>query len=111
MEIRELKARDIRTLVGLLRNLDPSSRQTLSVLFKGEINRENKAQMFEVGLAVFQVLAQFSDGIYDWLADMAGLKRAELDDMPASAVVEIVRGIIAREDIKGFLASAIRTAG
>lgn len=107
MEIRELRARDVKTLARMLGKLKPESIEVLLAATK----KGGSGNMMEAGLAIFRVVAaDLTDDIYAWLADLIGKTPADLDDMPAGAPVEIVKALVARGDFKSFFGSAIKQA-
>lgn len=106
MEIRELKARDVKTLAKMLGKLKPESIDGLLGLLA-----EKKADPKKVGLSLFHIIAaDLTDDIYAWLADLIGKTTAELDEMPASAPVGIVKALTKGGDFKSFFDSAIQQA-
>lgn len=104
MEVRELKAKDLKSLVKMLGKLSPQSREEIVKLLAGK--GQSEADLMAVGIGIFQILAEMTDDIYSWLADMASITVQELDEMPASAPIDIVKEIISRGDFQGFLSSA-----
>ncbi len=99
IEVRELKAKDLKTVAKMLGKLKASS---VAEIFKGT---ETSTPM-QTGVALFHVLAaDVTDEIYEWLADLAGLTAAELDELPASTPVDIVKVLVSRGEFQSFLAS------
>ncbi len=98
MVIRELKAQDMKTLARMLGKISPESLKNLSAAVKG------KAEPLEVGLAAMELLAQSTDDIYAWLADLAGMTPEQLDEQSFSAPVEIIKEVFRRGDFKDFFA-------
>jgi len=106
MEIRELKAKDVKTLARMLGRLKPESIESVLSLVKG-----GTADPLKVGLSLFHIIAaDLTDDIYDWLADLIGKKPAELDDMPATIPVDIVKALVARGEFGDFFGLATRRA-
>ena len=106
MEIRELKARDIKTLAKMLGKL-----KTTSVGDLFELLDKKKTNQLEVGLSIFRIVAaDLTDDIYTWLADLIGKTPAELDEMPASTPGDIIKTLIERGDFKSFFGQATRQA-
>lgn len=96
MVIRELKARDMKTLAKLLGKVNPENFKSISTAVKG------KAEPMEVGLAALEILAKSTDDIYAWLADLAGMTPEQLDEQGFGAPVEIVKELFQRGDFKDF---------
>tara|TARA_R100001530_G_scaffold115282_1_gene82203 strand:+ start:339 stop:737 length:399 start_codon:yes stop_codon:yes gene_type:complete len=98
-EVRELKAKDLKTVAKMLGKLKASN---VAEIFKSA----ETASPMQTGVALFQILAaDVTDEIYEWLADLAGLTVEELDELPAATPVDIVKELVSRGDWKSFLAS------
>ncbi len=109
MEIRELKAKDLKTLAKMLGKLQPSS--IAGIL--GAVGKSGKKApgAMEVGLSLFRIVAaDLTDDIYNWLADLIGKTPAELDEMPMDTPVEIVKALVKKEDFSSFFEQASRLA-
>ncbi len=106
MEIRELKARDVKTLAKMLGKLKPGSIDgLLSLVSKGS------ADPMKVGLSLFHIIAaDLTDDIYTWLADLINKKPAELDEMPASTPIDIVKALTAGGEFQSFFGSVLQQA-
>ena len=103
MEIRELKAKDLKTLAKMLGKLQPSSINSIMA------GLDRKKNQMEVGLTIFRVIAaDLTDDIYSWLADLVGKTPEELDAMSFDTPIEIVKALIAREDFVDFFGQATR---
>ena len=107
MEIRELKAKDIKVLAHILGKLKPSSVSELYMILEAK-----KTDPLKVGLSIFRIVAaDLVDDIYAWLADLVGKKVEELDEMPFNACIEIIKALVARGDFKDFFGQAIKAVG
>ncbi len=107
MEIRELKAKDIKVLAHILGKLKPSSVSELYMILEAK-----KTDPLKVGLSIFRIVAaDLVDDIYAWLADLVGKKVEELDEMPFNAPVEIIKALVSRGDFKDFFGQAIKAVG
>ena len=104
MEIRELKAKDVKVLAKMLGKLKSTSVGDLfTVLEKKQPNQ------LEVGLSIFRVVAaDLTDEIFSWFADLLGKTIEELDDMPPNTPNEIIKALVKRGDFKDFFGSAIQ---
>ena len=101
MEIRELRAKDVKTLAKMLGKLKASS---IGDIFQ---SLDKKSNPMQVGLSLFHVVAaDLTDDIYSWLADLIGKSAKELDNMPVSTPIDIIKEIIGRGEFKDFLGSA-----
>lgn len=107
MEIRDLKAKDTKTLIKMLGKLTPSARSEIVNIIKG-VGKE-KADFESIAIALFQVLASVADDIYAWLADMAGLTIEQLDELPASTPIDIIKEIGKKEGLKSFFGSVAKS--
>lgn len=88
MQVREFKAKDVKRLTKLVGKV------------KLPAANENAA---EYGLAIIQTAVQeAADEVWDWLADMAGMKTAEFDEQPASSVLDVIDGIAKQESARDF---------
>lgn len=102
MEIRALKAKDIKTLAKMLGKLKESSIGDILVSI------EKQADPMKVGLSLFHIIAaDLTDDIYAWLADLIGKTPADLDEMDFNTPVEIVKALVDRGDFKDFFGGAI----
>ncbi len=106
MEIRELKAKDVRTLAKILGQLKPTSIDNLLIILG-----KKKSNLMEIGLSVFHIAAaDLTDDIYAWLADLIGKPIEELDNMPVSTPANIIRELMNRGDFKDFFGSVSQKA-
>ena len=100
MEIRELKAKDVKAVAKMLGKLKPES-------VNGILGSIDKSDKLLTGLAIFRIVAaDLTDDIYNWLADLIGETPAEMDEMPMSTPADIIRTLIKRGDFRDFLSSA-----
>ncbi len=107
MEIRDLRAKDLKVLAKMLGKLKPESIESVLSLVKGR-----EADPMQVGLSLFHIIAaDLTDDIYAWLADLIGKTPAEIDEMPANTPVIIIRTLVERGDFKSFFGLATRQAG
>jgi len=105
MEIRELKAKDVKTLAQMLGKLDQKSINGILS------NLDKTANQLEVGVSIFRMIAaDLTDDIYFWLADLIGKKPEELDEMSFDTPVDIIKALIARGDFADFFGQATRLA-
>jgi len=106
MEIRELKAKDVKTLAKMLGKLKPETLDNLTAL----LNKE-KADPMKVSLSLFHVIAtDLTDDIYAWLADLVGKKPEEFDEMPANTPAKIIKKLVKRGDFGDFFGSVSQQA-
>lgn len=106
MEIRELKAKDLKTLAIMLGKLQPA---TINNILAG---LDKKKSYMEVGVLIFRsIAADITEDIYNWLADLIGKSSQELDGMPFNAPVEIIKALVARGDFADFFGQATKLAG
>lgn len=104
MQIRELKAKDIKTVSKMLGKLKSSS---IADIFSSL----DKTNPMQTGIALFHIVAaDLTDDIYSWLADLIGKTPVELDEMPLTTPVDIIKELVKRGDLKDFLASAGKDA-
>lgn len=103
MEIRELKARDLKALAKMLGKLDQAS-------IKGILsNLDKKGNQLEVGVSIFRMIAaDLTDDLYAWLADLIGKSPPDLDEMSFDTPVEIFKALVKRGDFKDFFGLAIQ---
>jgi hypothetical protein len=106
MEIRELKAKDVRILAKMLGKLRSSSLGDIFSLLD-----RKESDPLKVGLSLFRVVsADLTDDLYSWLASLIGKTAEELDEMPADTPVEIVKSLIQGGRLSSFLELASRQA-
>jgi len=102
MEIRELKARDIKTLAHILGKLKPESVTNLRAALV------SASDVLSAGLTIFHIAASdLTDDVYAWLADLIGASVDEFDEMPFSTPIDIIKGLVNRGDFKDFFGSAL----
>ncbi len=107
MEIRDLKAKDVKTLAKMLGKLKPESIEGVLSLVKG-----GEVDPMKVGLSLFHIIAaDLTDDIYAWLADLIGKKPAELDGMAFNTPADIIKALVSRGDFGDFFGLATRQAG
>ncbi len=107
IEVRELKAKDLKTLIKLFGKLSPQSKGDLMYLVKGA-SEEESPDLTALGAKVFQVLPELTDDLYAWLADMCNMSVQELDDKPIGTPIEIVKVIFSRAEVKDFFERAVQ---
>lgn len=101
--IRELKAKDVKTLAHILGKLKSTSIGDLTSALNG------KGDSMSVGLSIFHVVAaDLTDDIYAWLADLIGMSVEEFDEMPVSTPVDIIKELVNRGEFRDFFDSAIQ---
>ncbi len=106
MEIRDLRAKDLKVLAKMLGKLKPESIESVLSLVKGR-----EADPMQVGLSLFHIIAaDLTDDIYAWLADLIGKSPADMDGMSFNAPIEIIKALIARGDFGDFFGLATRQA-
>ena len=106
MEIRELRARDIKTLAHILGKLKPESVNNLRAALV------SASDVLSAGLTIFHIAASdLTDDVYAWLADLIGASVEEFDEMPFIAPVDIIKELVKRGDFKDFFGSALPGAG
>lgn len=106
MEVRKLKAEDLKTLMKMLGKLSPEAKNEIVKILTGAKTEQGETDMMAIGISIFQILTEMTDDIFTWLADMIGSTPEELDNMSISTPIDIVKIIIAREDWRGFLSLA-----
>ncbi len=105
MEIRDLRAKDVKTLAKMLGKLKASSVGDIMAALSG------KGDPMAMGLTIFRVVAaDLTDDIYAWLADLIGKPTAELDEMPVNTPAEIIKTLVERGDFKSFFGMASQQA-
>ncbi len=107
MDIRELRARDVKVLAKMLGKLKTSS---VEGIFQA-LDKPGSNPM-QVGLSLFHVIAaDLTDDIYAWLADLIGKSVEEFDNMPAATPIDIIKELASRGDFKDFFGLATQQAG
>lgn len=106
IKVRELTAKDLKTLVKMLGKLKPASKMAITAAMTG------KKSAMDTGVEIFSaVAADLTEEIYAWLADLVGLKVEELDKQPFSYPVEIVKALIKQGSFGDFLGRAGKESG
>ena len=109
MEIRELKAKDVKTLAHILGKLKATSIDELFVVLDN--GRKRDTDLMKVGLSLFRIVtADLTDCIYTWLADLVGKTIEEFDEMPFDTPGEVIKALVNRGDFKDFFGQATKLA-
>lgn len=97
MQVREFKAKDVKRLTKLLTSVKlPAPNEDASAY----------------GLAILQdALKGAADDLWAWLADMAGMEVSAFDELPASAVLDVVEAIAKQEGARDFFGRLGRMIG
>lgn len=107
MEIRPLQAKDVFTVARMLGKITKSARLELARVITAP-----KTNPTELGIALFQsIFTEAEEDIKMWMADLVGKPKEEFEKMPATAVLDIIEALAAREDIRDFFARASRLIG
>ena len=107
VKTRALQVRDVFTLGIILGKISKTTRLQLAAILSADKNKN--ANYAEVGIIVIQSLFLEAEAdIKAWLADMAGIKAAEFDALPAMALLDVVEQIFHQESAKDFFVRASR---
>ena len=112
MEIRELRAKDVKTLAKMLGKLKSSSTGDLFTVLDKAAKKKGDSNPMEVGLSLFRIAAaDLTDDIYSRLADLIGKTVEELDEMSVNAPADIIKELVTRGEFKSFFGSVLQQAG
>ncbi len=110
VKTRALQVRDIFTVGKILGKLSKTVRLQLATVLSDAKNKD--ANYAEVGIIVIQSLfIEAEADIKAWLADMAGVKVAEFDNLPAMVLLDEVNQILHQPDVKDFFVKASQLLG
>jgi len=102
MEIRKLNVKDVFAVARMLGKITKGARLQLASALAGK-----KADPTELGMVLFQSLVtETEEDLKAWLAELAGKEVVEFEVMPATAVLDIIDGLIQQEGIKDFFVRA-----
>lgn len=106
MEVRQLRAKDVKALAKMLGKLKSGGISDILVAL------EKKESPAATGLALFRVIAaDLTDDIYAWLADLIGVSVEDFDEMPVETPAAIIKELAKRGEFKDFFGSALQQAG
>jgi hypothetical protein len=111
IQIRKLKARDVKTLAKMLAKMDTASISKLQKLVQSPKGKLAETVMFEVGFSIIQTIATVTDDIWAWLADLAGMSVEEFDTSDFDAPEQVVRQLINGGQFQSFFGLVSKTAG
>lgn len=95
MEVRELKAKDTKTLARMLGKL-----KSVDAIVAAAQDGKNPAK---VAVTIFHaVAADVTDDLYAWMAELVGMEPAEFDETPANTPALIIKKLIDRGDFQSF---------
>lgn len=118
VQARRLMAKDLFTLARIVRacraDVERAIRETRAVTLAplGSLGGDEplpalatpETDWVQLGTTVlFGLLEQADGGIRSWLADMAGLKPAQFDELPLGELLALVEQVVGQEDWPGFL--------
>jgi len=124
MEIRKLKNGDIFRVVAMLRKVGGNAAELTKLISSAKKNKkeqkntaeavavtDNDSESAEVFVAVgTKVLMACYDAVSEdfinWMADLAGVSRAEFDDLPPTTTLEIIDQLVTGEDARHFFTTA-----
>lgn len=109
MEIRELKAKDIKTLAGILSKMDLQHIEKLRKLAAAP-GKQTEAALFEGGFSILKTLTSATEEIWAWLADLAGKSVEEFNEMPVDTPKIVVMQLLHRSNFQDFFDSALQQA-
>lgn len=103
MEVRELKAKDLKTAAHIIGKLDERAKLSLLRALGDTDSPKTQQQKMELGFTIIQIAAaNMTDDIYALLADLVGMSAQEFDDMPINTPKEIITTLIDRGDLASF---------
>jgi len=108
--IRELKAKDLKTVAKMLGKLRGQARlDILNLLKNGGV--KTREEMLEAGFSIIQTVgSELADDLMAWFADLAGLTPEQFDEAPISAPIQVVRQLARTEGIRDFFDRASTSA-
>ncbi len=116
IKIRELNVKDIFAVARMLGKVTRGARVQFASVLTGK-----KANPTEIGMVLFQSLViDAEEDLKSWLADLAGKTKqitkdgetftvpdvTAFGDMPATAVLDVIEGLLQQEGIRDFFVRA-----
>lgn len=102
IKVRQLNVEDIFTVARMLGKVTKGARLQLASAITGK-----KTNPTEMGMVLFQSLVtDAEEDLKAWLASLAGVEVAEFKTMPATAVLDVVEGLVQQEGIRDFFGKA-----
>jgi len=106
IQVRPLEVQDFFTVARMLGKVTKGARMQLASALTGK-----KVNHTEVGMVVFQsIFTEAEKDLKAWLASLIGKEVEEFDKMPATAVLEVIDQLAAKEDIRDFFVKASELA-
>jgi hypothetical protein len=105
VSVRPLQARDLFTLARVLHNGREEVERLFAERRAAGAAEDGAVDQYAVGVSLlFALLGQAESEVRPWLADMAGLKPAQFDQLSLSDTLAVIEGIVGQEDWPAFLA-------
>ncbi len=105
IEVRDLKAKDLRMMLKLFSKLSPQAKNGLATLLEGA-SKSGEPDLLALGTSMFQILSELTDDLYSWLSEMSGINVGDLDEMPIGTPIQILKQILSKPEVKDFFESA-----
>lgn len=106
-ELRELKGSDIFKVSGIIGKLD--IKDELISVFKGEGSEDVEARGMEVMAGLLQTimvkLPEVEKDLNSFLADVAGMKLKEVQDLSLTDYMTLLQAFIKKEELLSFFKS------
>jgi hypothetical protein len=99
MQVRNLKAKDVRLIVGVLGKELPRLIDELKPA-EGEAKEEHAQRIGREMVAL--LLERHIDSLWEWIADLGGMTPEELGEADAHIPVKIVEEVIAGQSAMDF---------
>ena len=102
MEIRKLQVADVFAVARMLGKITKVARLELAKAITSK-----KPNITELGMVIVQsICVEAEEDLKAWLADLIDKKKDEFMVMDATAIFDIIEGLVEKEDIKDFFARA-----
>lgn len=108
MEVRDLKAKDMKTLVDMLCKLDQVSLSKVEKILFPKDGQKNSPM--EAAAALLPIVSKVSDDAWAWLGDLVGKSVEEFNEMPFNTPKDVITQLIKKPDFKDFFGDALKKA-
>ena len=107
-ELRELKGSDIFKVAGIIGKLD--IKDELVTMFSGQSDTgdvEKRGMEIMAGLiqSIMSKLPEVEKELNGFLADLAGLKLKQVQDLPVNDYMALIKAFVEKEDLLDFFKS------
>lgn len=107
IKVRDIKISDIWKVAAILNKASKGAKVQLALALSENPKVDLRAFGFDM---ILTLLMESENELKAWFADLTGMTKEEFDNLPLTAIKDIYTQLSEKEDLKGFLASAVQSA-